>query len=74
MIYNLAKLNSKDFYHMQLRLKYDKRTCRGYLLHVITIIIIISSIYYYYCDYYYFYHKCHFREKRKNNGVGEWFY
>ena len=29
-IYNLEKLNSRELYHMQLLLKYDKPTCQGY--------------------------------------------
>ena len=29
-IYNLEKLNSKELYHMQLCLKYDKPTCQSY--------------------------------------------
>ena len=29
-IYNLEKLNSKEFYHMQLLLKYDKPTCQSH--------------------------------------------
>ena len=29
-IYNLVKLNSKELYHMQFCLKYDKPTCRSY--------------------------------------------
>ena len=29
-IYNLEKLNSKELYHMQLLLKYDKPTCQSY--------------------------------------------
>ena len=28
--YNLEKLNSKELYHMQLCLKYDKPTCQSY--------------------------------------------
>ena len=29
-IYDLEKLNSKELYHMQLLLKYDKPTCQSY--------------------------------------------
>ena len=29
-IYNLEKLSSKELYHMQLLLRYDKCTCQGY--------------------------------------------
>ena len=29
MIYNLEKINSKELYHMQLCLKYDKPTCQN---------------------------------------------
>ena len=29
-IQNLEKLNSRELYHMQLLLKYDKPTCQGY--------------------------------------------